>query len=492
MEKKSIWILVAFILFGSHRGDAQVNLVPNADMEQYAVCPSNASISEARQSAPQYWYKPDKGGGGYWNACSPTLNVPFANTMLGLGYQPARSGVGYVGTFYWNNNDSRNYFQVKLKDSLIQGRCYYGEYYVNLANGCKIGSNNQGMLFTKTPVYADTAKYKDIIPAHPQIINAANIITDTVNWVKISGVFTASGGEQYLTLGNFKTNAETVYLAYYAGAEYFGAGYFADDVSVYALDSFPLAADAGRDTSIITGDSVYIGSYTSGLTNLVWYNSSGSVIASGVPGLYVKPTVSTFYVLEQSVCGQYSRDTVFINVGVLPLQFLTYTAIVNTAQTVVHKWVTATEVNVLHHTVERSADGLHFYAIGRRTAANGSYNEYLYLDEHPLLGKSFYRIKTEDKDGSTTYSNTLRVDVNGSREPLSVYPNPAHNSVTVQYPRIKEVIIFNLQGIAVRQHAYNGMDKAVQLNVSNLSSGIYFIRVTDASGHSETQKLIVE
>ncbi len=477
MRKIKILPFVCLLVLMNLKGAAQPNLVPNGDLEQYLTCPSNASLPQGKQSSPQYWYKPDKRGGGYWNACSPTLNVPFAATAVGPGYQPARSGVGYIGMYYRSGNDVRNYFQVKLNDSLRAGKCYYGEYYVSLANGCNLGCNNQSMLLTAAPIYADTAKYKLIIPASPQIMNAGNIITDTVNWVKVSGVFTAVGGEQYLTLGNFKTDAETNYLVYYPGGSHFGALYFADDVAVYALDSFPLPADAGRDTSILLGDSLYIGSYTTGLTNTVWYSSSGSVMATGVPGFYIKPVVSSFYVLEQSVCGQYSRDTVFVNVGVLPLKFLSYNLTLTASQRVINRWVTATEINVSHHNIQRSSDGVNFYSVGRQPAKNSSYNEYEYVDENPLRGKSFYRIESEDKDGSKTYSKTLKVEVSGSREILSVYPNPARTSVTVLFKAIKEIRIMDLFGRTVAQTVYNGIDNVVNLSTGRLVSGLYLIKV---------------
>jgi hypothetical protein len=238
------------------------------------------------------------------------MGVPLHRIPGGSGFQYARTGVAYIGMFYYNGGDSRNYFQVKLLDSLKAGKCYYAECYVNLGNADKLACNNQAMLFTSQAAYVDTGNGLKILPATPQVINYGNpVIPDTLNWVKVSSVFTAQGGEQYLTVGNFKYNSQTSIIQIQPTG-YFGSVYYVDDVSVYAKDSFPLKADAGRDTTIATGDSAFIGSLTNGLTNVRWYDGTGHAIDSTRPGFFVKPTANTFYVIEQTVCGNYSRDTV--------------------------------------------------------------------------------------------------------------------------------------------------------------------------------------
>jgi len=87
-----------------------------------------------------------------------------------------------------------------------QGKCYYVEFYVNLANILKYGTNNISALLTNTAVYyTDTiSKPYGILAATPQITGYGNpIVTDTLNWIKISAVYTAQGGEKFLTIGNF-------------------------------------------------------------------------------------------------------------------------------------------------------------------------------------------------------------------------------------------------------------------------------------------------
>ncbi|HNJ59326.1 MAG TPA: hypothetical protein PLH33_09845, partial [Chitinophagaceae bacterium] len=250
--KNSYSIVVLYVVLYSifptgTKAQIQYNLVPNYSFEEYTNCPSGATYYEALNTKPDFWYKPDKRNAAYFNSCaaeSTYASVPNNGLNGGFSFQYARTGVAYVSMFYWNNNNQRNYFQVKLTDSLQQGKCYYAECFVSLGNSQRFACNNHSMLFTNNPVYADTIAGLAIIPANPQI-QSTQVIADTLNWVKVSGVFTAQGSEQYLTLGNFKYDNQTTYQQFQVNFSSNGAIYYVEDVSVIPLDSITLKADAG-------------------------------------------------------------------------------------------------------------------------------------------------------------------------------------------------------------------------------------------------------
>ena len=316
-KQSLLWALL-FLLFNTAKG--QANLVPNPSFEQFTNCPYGY-----RYEHPDYWYQTNSGGGGYLNACS-TGNTNVPNTQW--GYQTARTGVAFVGMFYDNGNGN-NYFQVKLTDSLITDKRYYIEYYVvNPKKYYRLACNNVSLFLSNKAVYTDTTFYTSLLLANAQVYNYGNpIIYDTVNWVKVSSIYRAIGGEQYITLGNFKNSNQTNYSIKLPaiGSYYNGASYSVDDVSVILLDSMPLKADAGRDTTIHIGDSAFIGSLTNGIDSLKWQIlNSNNTIDSIRPGFWVHPLVNTCYVLTQTVNGYTSSDTVCVNVLPLPLKFLKY------------------------------------------------------------------------------------------------------------------------------------------------------------------------
>jgi hypothetical protein len=426
-------------------------------------------------------------------------------------YQYPRTGDAYsVCGFFIRTNIyptwKRTYQQVKLTQPLQAGHCYYAAYYINLCNGQDMACNNAGLLFTNNPIYVDTlATPFGVLNATPQILNYGNpIIKDTLNWVKVSGVYVANGGEEYITLGNFFNDVNTI-IDSFKTKPIKHIVYNIDDVSVIPLDSMPLKADAGKDTSIANvGDSVFIGSLTNGLTGVKWFNSSGAVIDTGRPGFYVKPTSSTFYVIEQMVCGYYSRDTVNLNVGTVPLKMLGFTAMYQPTPNpsregnVLLQWQTANEINVSHFNIQRSINGRDFTTIGKVAANNKSYNEYKFIDDSQQstvdggLWTVYYRIESIDFDGRKQYSEIKRVTPNEKQETrnLVVFPNPAKDVVTIECKGARELMIIDYLGRRIFLSTVDG--RPLTVNTKQFTKGLYIVKVVTANGATIISKFVKE
>ncbi len=459
-----------------------------------------------QSTCPPPWYIPTNYVTGYCNACStsPDLGVPYNRGLA--DYQYARTGDAYIGIYLLNGPglNRRNYYQVKLKDSLRTGHCYYTEFFVSSGNDMKFGCNNVEMLLTKTTVYVDTVAHPyGVLVANAQIYNYGNpILKDTQNWVKVSAVYVAQGGEQYLSLGNFKKDAQTSYGQQQTGG-YQGAGYEIDDVSVIPLDSMPLQADAGRDTTINVGDSAFIGSLTNGIANIAWYNAAGQKIDSVQPGFYVHPTTSTFYVVEQTVCGYYSRDTVNVIVGTVPLKFLKY-ELRNTSETrngineqqVTSNWFTTNEINVSHFYVQRSSNGKDFTIIGKEQAKNQALNNYSYEDsslQFIVYGSIvYYRIVSVDKDGKLSYSEVKNIEYRTRNNELRIFPNPAKDIVNIECKEgMKEVKIIDCLGREISHFIRNdGNTYRLSLNINHYDKGLYVVKLIDNNNNTTVKKLV--
>lgn len=484
------WCLLFYYCINTSFSIAQnnpYNLVPNYSFEQYTVCPTGHT-----SDVPNFWYKPDRRAARYFNACAnnanPVFGVPTNSSGLD-GFQNAKTGQAYMALFYYNGNNSRNYIQVKLLDSFKINKCYYAEYYVNLMNFYMLGCNNQSMLFTNNPIYVDTANNLQILPTNPQIQNSF-IVTDTLHWVKIAGVFTAQGGEQYLTLGNFKNNAQTA-TRQIQPTGYLGAAYYLEDVTVVPLDSFTLQADAGLDKSIIVGDSVFVGSFTTGLNNVTWFNSNGNIIASNVSGLFVKPTASTFYVIEQTVCGQYSRDTVNVIVNTaVPLVIKNYELIIKN-DAVVNNWQTLQEVTVSHFNIQYSNNSIDFSTVKTVAAKNKNYNTYSTHTNPPSGVRGYYRIEAVDKDGKLTYSKVLPFTQHPTPFALSIYPNPAKNKIVVQSTKMQHIILTDITGRVIKTIPANSAN-SIEINVAHLPRGMYIVQIQYINGRRELEKFLVD
>ncbi|MCF6279054.1 MAG: T9SS type A sorting domain-containing protein [Flavobacteriaceae bacterium] len=69
---------------------------------------------------------------------------------------------------------------------------------------------------------------------------------------------------------------------------------------------------------------------------------------------------------------------------------------------------------------------------------------------------------------------------------INIYPNPATNTFTINLKNetLKKVIVYNQLGQQIKKATTN------EVNISNLSNGIYFVRITSQSGNVITKKLI--
>jgi len=475
-----IWALVMFITFSKAQNPN--NLVPNPSFEFLNVPCSN--ITEGGKIAQAtYWNSPIVNPisiYSYVNACATQAccGVPF-NT-LGHSYQYAHTGNAYIGIISIERNNFRHYLQTKLWDSLKANHCYYIEFFINKHDAWIYANNNMGLLIGDTAILS----YQNIYAAaSPQIQLYGNpIITDTMNWIKVGGVYTAHGGEQYITLGNFKDDAHTDTIRFQKIGNT-GGSYYMDDVSVYDLNNYTLKADAGRDTTIVKGDSVWIGSRLCGLQNVVWYDAYNNVIDTGVPGLWVKPTSNTFYVIEQNVCGQYSRDTVYVGVQALPVEITNYELRITKGiqgNGLENLWETAMEINVSHFNVQRSSDGISFETVGTARAKGAC--KYSFIDNTNLTGIVYYRLEIVDKNGALSYSEVNELRINNYE--LRISPNPAKDFVYVSGRDIKQIIISDISGRVLLKST------AKKLDISSLVSGTYMVQIETLNGNHVTQKLI--
>lgn len=298
-------LLIAF--FYCYSVSAQ-NLVPNWSFETYTACPTSGN------EAPPPWTMPTSGSADYFNPCAPSgsNSVPY---HPGGGFQNPKDGFAFEGVFLLNGFgwEYREYIQAQLTNSLTSGNCYYVEFYTNLYNESKYATNNIAANFSSIP-YGTTGT-ATVLNAPQHITRYGNpIIKDTMNWVQVSGLYVAGGGEKYICLGNFKTNANTDTMTINTSMSvYWGTYCYFDAVSVYSINPTGTLPWTYSNTSVAVGDSVYIGNTVGGTFTSDWYNYSGGFIKSGA-GIYVKPVTTSTYVVQFTVCGVPRSDTLTVTV----------------------------------------------------------------------------------------------------------------------------------------------------------------------------------
>jgi hypothetical protein len=201
------------------------NLVPNESFEASTNCPTD--LSQLGFAVP--WYQPTQATPDWFNTCSTTnlVGVP-ANFM---GNQTPFTGQAYAGMIAYSlNYDYREYLQAPLAAPLVAGQTYTVSFRASLAEQSGWALAELGAHLSVGPV--TNYSMDTVLPVVPQVENpSANMLTNLNGWSWVVGTYTAVGGETHITVGNFRTDANTTVLPA-SGPETSQAYYYIDDIRV--------------------------------------------------------------------------------------------------------------------------------------------------------------------------------------------------------------------------------------------------------------------
>lgn len=225
-----IYRLLAILLLTLQLGLAQTNLVPNPSFEEYTDCPSNLGQINLANS----WNSASGGSPDYYNSCSTNnfTGIPCNGGPLG-GCQAPHTGNAYAGIATYDDLFGiREYFEIKLNDTLKSGRKYYVGLYLSSADNVKYFSNNIGILFCSN-FYNNNSTTN--IPISPTV-NFSSIQNDNSNWVNLESQYIANGNETHILIGNFYNNLSTSINIQNANSANTIAYYYFDDIYVYEIN----------------------------------------------------------------------------------------------------------------------------------------------------------------------------------------------------------------------------------------------------------------
>ena len=143
-------------------------------------------------------------------------------------------------------------------------------------------------------------------------------------------------------------------------------------------------------------------------------------------------------------------------------------------------WTTTTENNNDYFLVERSSDLINWTEISYQEGAGNSTTKNLYstIDYSPIFGKSYYRLKQVDFNGSYSYSEIREVEFGGNGS-FVYYPNPVINELSIKgkTEELGEIRIYDLIGRDVTTIVTFDFStrEEVKINMSALSADVYII-----------------
>lgn len=154
------------------------------------------------------------------------------------------------------------------------------------------------------------------------------------------------------------------------------------------------------------------------------------------------------------------------------------------------EWETVTETNNKGFEIQRSKDlNEQKWETIDFVQGNGITLEtknYTYIDQNPLDGKNYYRLKQVDFDGAYEYSDVVEVKHEVRNKIFRVFPNPATNYVVVDGIETGEMVqVFNVYGQLVKE--FQSTSNRQQISINDLSNGTYYVRM-----ENQVKKLTIQ
>ncbi len=207
---KHVLALVVVVWIAGTTSAFSQNLVRNAGFEQFEQCPGGYSEASHEFAVP-HWRSAGMGTPDYFNRCSTgEANVPHN----WAGVSDAFEGEGYAGVFTWMAIDYqyREYLQCRLSQPLLKDSLYTLRFRYKLSSYSMYAVDRIGMALSDTLVKVHHDKPLKLKPALSVERDSA-LTRETGLWETAEMEYKATGGESFVTIGNFFDNENTRYYA---------------------------------------------------------------------------------------------------------------------------------------------------------------------------------------------------------------------------------------------------------------------------------------
>ncbi len=293
---KAILIIIIF-LFAFTNLNAQINLVPNGDFEIYDTLPTNISQSNRALG----WNNVNGHYTGYpWGSPDYYNILSFIGTSFGT-ITPF-SGNAQMGLILYEDAGVwREYISTQLATPMIIGHHYTISF--SITNGSGLNNytracNNLGIKFSNNPLFQNTCNQ---IPVIPQL-EITSIIYILNSWQHFSFNYTADSSYNYITIGNFRNDAQTLISTF----GIIGTYYFIDKIEM-----FPSKIKIVGDSIICKGDTTTLTVITDSTVKWAYALKPDSIISTNA-SIKVNPDFTTTYLVYGN-----NNDTAWFTVNVI-------------------------------------------------------------------------------------------------------------------------------------------------------------------------------
>lgn len=228
---------------------------------------------------------------------------------------------------------------------------------------------------------------------------------------------------------------------------------------------------------------------SNGSPQVVTFTWSSLNIPIGTANTFLRIRITSSTMTTSSATGWYAdgetEDYPVISTNIpLAINLIDFNVLVNADKSVDVRWSAISTDEGDEFEIQRSADQVNWVTIGTKQAGlTGSFVAYTLIDTKPYSGKSYYRLKLIEKNGSSRFSSIRSIYLPLTKNELVISPNPVNNNTTLMVNAVSNgtgtLRIRSLSGqlLVARSLTLSSGDNRIAVDVSSFNPGIYIVEL---------------
>lgn len=184
-------------------------------------------------------------------------------------------------------------------------------------------------------------------------------------------------------------------------------------------------------------------------------------------------------------------DIPIVNAIELPVTLISFNAVKQGDRNALISWVTGVEKPGIRYQLMHGINGKDWSLLDEQQAQLANGNQYSYLHRNVNSGTHYYRLRIVDAEKAESFSPTRSLNFsNGQTISVFCQPNPVSEKlhfITSDGSALSLVEVFSNEGRIVK--SAENIASGTAVDMSECASGVYLIRVTDASGQVQVLKV---
>jgi hypothetical protein len=220
--------------------------------------------------------------------------------------------------------------------------------------------------------------------------------------------------------------------------------------------------------------------------SLAW---NGITIAAGTPNSFLRVRLYSGVLTTGDATGWLAdgetEDYPVISQAMpLTIRLLDFKATYTATKKVILNWRASAGPGDRGFEIERSVDRVSWEKIGS-VNVNLSVNtaDYDFVDQQPVPGQSYYRLRLIEKSGSSKYSGVRIIQIDNMINHVRIYPNPAHNDLKISCNSTSNqtgsLRIRSISGIVLLSKPIVLVTggNITQVSINNFINGLYIVEL---------------